>query len=239
MKKSIYSYPSPSHDKILEFVSEGHTDRKIADAIDGINYQYVYRFRVYHGLPPGSVFKNKIKHEKQPILDYCLSLPDVSEDKPFRDKQQVVIRHNKNKKYFAYIFEQDGKLCVNLKCDPADTATLRRTYRSVKPAYNANKSTQKTWNTVIVGGDVPEKTLHDLVRVSYDLTKPKVKMMSEKEYLKKICGIDVTESLKSYEKRGGIKKEKVSRRARAGYNKRIDQLRQRGFPDIYANPENK
>ena len=238
MKKSIYSYPSPSHDKILELIRAGHTDREVADAVAGVNYQYICRFRQYHGLPPGSVFKNKIKHEKQPIIDFCLSLSDVSEDRPFLDKQQVVIRHNKNKKYFAYIFEHEGKLCINLKCDPADTAALRRAYKSVKPALNANKNMQRRWNTLLVGGDISEAILHDMIRVSYNLTKPKVKMMSEKEYLKKVCGLDVKESLKSYEKRGGIKKEKVSRRARASYEKRINQLRQSGFPDIYAKLEN-
>jgi predicted DNA-binding protein (MmcQ/YjbR family) len=239
MKKSLYAHPSPIHEQIMDFISAGYTDREVADAVEGVNHQYVYRFRQYHGLPPGSIFRMKLKNEKQPVIDHCLSLPEAEQASPFlHDAQHIIIRHSKNQRYFAYIFEHGGKLCVNLKCDPAEAVVFRRTYKSVIPAYHATKAMRKSWNTVVIGGDVPEQKLHEMIRRSHELTKPKVREMSTKEYLKKVCGIDVRESFMSYEKRGWIKKEKTSSRTRARYNNRVEQLRQRGLSGASVNLEN-
>jgi len=111
---------------------------------------------------------------RQDIIDFCLSLTDTYEDYPFDNitdpGKWTVMRHKKNKKSFAYIYERHNKLCVNLKCDPFDATFLRQAYADVTPAYHMNKV---HWNTITLGGDVPEEELKQMITLSYDSTKPK------------------------------------------------------------------
>ena len=81
------------------------------------------------------------------------------------------MRHFGNKRVFAFISERNG-LFVNLKCDPTEADFLRRTFKSVTPAYHMNKT---HWNTVVINGDVPIGLLREMIKSSYNLTKPKKK----------------------------------------------------------------
>ncbi len=107
-------------------------------------------------------------------IEYCLAFPGAYEDYPFDDIVDAgawtVMRHRSNKKGFAHIFERNGKVCVNLKCEPMRADFLRRVYKDITPAYHMNK---EHWNTLELGGDVPEGELRRLIAHSYDLTKPK------------------------------------------------------------------
>jgi len=82
------------------------------------------------------------------------------------------MRHRANKKSFALIYERNGKLCVNLKCEPLEAGFLRQAFAGVTPAYHMNK---EHWNTVIIGSDVPEEEMLRQIGNSYDLIKPKVR----------------------------------------------------------------
>ena len=108
---------------------------------------------------------------KRELIDHCLTYPAVYEDYPFdKTKTTAVIRHTGNKKMFALISHKDEKLYINLKCDPIKADLLRSIFKSVTPGWHMNK---EHWNTVYIGGDVPEQELQDMIRHSYDLTKPK------------------------------------------------------------------
>ncbi len=111
---------------------------------------------------------------RQDIIDFCRAFPAAYEDYPFDDIADpgawTVMRHRTNKKSFALIFERNGKLCANLKCDPFEADFLRQAFDDVMPAYHMNKV---HWNTVIVGGDVPEEEIKRMIGNSYDLIKPK------------------------------------------------------------------
>ena len=109
---------------------------------------------------------------KRELIDCCLGYPGVFEDYPF-DPTAAVIKHSGNKKMFALIDYMNGRLFINLKCDPVEADFLRRVYKSVTPGYHMNKT---HWNTVYPDGDdLPEDALHDMIKHSYDLTKPKAK----------------------------------------------------------------
>lgn len=82
------------------------------------------------------------------------------------------MRHNVNKKSFALIYERNGKLCINLKCEPLEADFLRQAFMDVTPAYHMNKV---HWNTVTLGGDVPDAELLRMIERSYDLIKPKAR----------------------------------------------------------------
>ena len=114
---------------------------------------------------------------KQELIDCCLKQASVYEDYPFGnsaahsdDGLWTVMRHQANKKSFAHVYNRQGNLCINLKCEPFRADILRSTYESVIPGWHMNKM---HWNTVIIGGDVPEYELFDMICHSYDLTKPK------------------------------------------------------------------
>lgn len=114
---------------------------------------------------------------RQVLIDHCLTLPQAYEDYPFGDLSAgdsvwTVMRHRANRKTFAFIFERAGRLCVNLKCDPAEAILLRQAFEGVAPAYHMNK---EHWNTVTLGMDVPQAELLRQIERSYDLIKPKVR----------------------------------------------------------------
>jgi len=49
---------------------------------------------------------------------------------------------------------------------------LRRIYQDVTAGYHMNK---EHWNTVTIGGDVPDTELFEVIGHSHELTKPKTK----------------------------------------------------------------
>ena len=111
---------------------------------------------------------------RQQLIDYCLTLPGSYEDYPFDGLTDpgkwTVMRHEANTKSFALIFERAGRLCINLKCDPEVAEWLRLEFADVIPGYHMNKV---HWNTILVGGDVPDDELEHMIVESYDLIKPK------------------------------------------------------------------
>lgn len=108
--------------------------------------------------------------KRKEAVDFCLTLDNVYEDYPFQDTNWCVIRHRANNKVFAWIFDRDGHVWVNVKCDPQWREFWRQTFDSVIPAYHLNK---KHWNSIILDGSVPEKDIRRMICESYDLTAPK------------------------------------------------------------------
>lgn len=106
------------------------------------------------------------------LIEYCLTYPGAVEDYPFEDRNSTVLRHAANRRWFALIFERDGGLFINLKCDPREADFLRRVFRSVNPGWHMNK---EHWNTVALGGDATDAEVFGMISRSFDLTKPKPK----------------------------------------------------------------
>lgn len=107
---------------------------------------------------------------RQEAINYCLSLGHAYEDTPFRDKNWTVVRHVKNNKVFAWIFEKAGHIWINVKCEPGALEFWRQAYASVVPAFHLNKD---HWNSIILDGTVPEEEVHEMISQSYVLTKQK------------------------------------------------------------------
>lgn len=108
--------------------------------------------------------------ERREVIDYCLSFKNVFEDYPFRDNNWCVIRHEKNKKVFAWIFDKDGYVWVNVKCNVEWRDFWRNTFESVVPAYHLNKM---HWNSIILDGTIPIEDIKRMIGESYDLTRGK------------------------------------------------------------------
>ena len=112
---------------------------------------------------------------RRDLIDHCLTYPGTYEDYPFddltaTDHPWAVMRHRTNRKSFAFIYEREGYLCINLKCDPMEADLLRGAFDDVLPGYHMNKT---HWNTVRLGGDVPEEELLRMIENSYNLIRPK------------------------------------------------------------------
>lgn len=103
---------------------------------------------------------------REEVIKYCKLLEDVYEDYPFHDENWTVMRYRKNKKSFAYIYEREGAVWVNVKCSPEWIEFWRNAWESVVPAYHMNK---KHWNSLILDGTIPDKDIKRMIAESYDL----------------------------------------------------------------------
>lgn len=104
---------------------------------------------------------------RQEAIDFCLKFDDAYEDYPFRDKNWTVIRHKSNKKVFAWIFERQGHIWINVKCEPDFIFFWRDAYESVVPAYHLNK---EHWNSIILDNTVSDSDIKVMIEDSYNLT---------------------------------------------------------------------
>ena len=105
---------------------------------------------------------------RKSVIKFCFSLPDVFEDYPFHDANWTVMRHKRNRKTFALIFEKDGHIWVNVKRDINRIDFYRDEYESVIPAYHMNKV---HWNSIILDGTVPDSAVKDMIEESFYITK--------------------------------------------------------------------
>ena len=110
--------------------------------------------------------------KKQDVIEYCLTYKNVYEDYPFHDPNWCVIRHKGNNKVFAWIFDKDGYVWINVKCDPEWREFWREAFASVIPAYHLNKT---YWNSIILDGTVPRTDIERMIGESYDLTAGKMR----------------------------------------------------------------
>ncbi|NMM50576.1 MmcQ/YjbR family DNA-binding protein [Marinigracilibium pacificum] len=96
--------------------------------------------------------------------DYCLSLPDTSEDMPFDDK---VLAFRVHGKIFVLsdIFEFNS---INLKCDPEWAVELRERHSFIRPGYHMNK---KHWNTIDLTEECGDDFLKELIGHSYECVR--------------------------------------------------------------------
>ena len=111
---------------------------------------------------------------RKEVFEYCRQQYKTEPDYPWHD-WNAVLRHSDNGKWYGLVMEVDrGKIgldgegevdILNVKCDPV-FASYRRQQPGFSPAYHMNK---KHWISVHFDKDVPDRTIEDLVKQSYDL----------------------------------------------------------------------
>lgn len=94
---------------------------------------------------------------------YLLSKPESIEDYPFDDHTPVFKVQGK---MFALLSKYEGRLLLNLKCDPDHAIELRDVFSDVIPAYHMNK---RHWNSLILNGDLPIGEIQRQIDHSYAL----------------------------------------------------------------------
>ncbi len=117
--------------------------------------------------------------DRKSVIEFCKTLgADTVEDYPFDDPNWTVMRHWGNRKGFAFLYEYQGRLQVNVKCRPEETGFWRGAFESVIPAYHMNKT---HWNTVILDGSVPDEDVKAMLAESYKITAPNLKKRPRKK----------------------------------------------------------
>lgn len=105
------------------------------------------------------------------LRDYCLAKKGVTESFPFGEEALVFKVADK----IFCLANMIPPYSINLKCDPEYAAELCEHYEAVTPGYHMNK---KHWNTVDLGGNVPDSEILGWIDHSYDLV---VKSLSKKK----------------------------------------------------------
>lgn len=109
---------------------------------------------------------------------YCLLFRGVHEKMPF---DKATSEYDRNllvfcvaDKWFCFVNIDVFDFC-NLKCRPEQTEDLRDKYEGIRPGYHMNK---RHWVSVYFDSDVPDETIKELVKQSYDIV---VASLSKKE----------------------------------------------------------
>lgn len=100
-------------------------------------------------------------------IRYCLEKKGSLETYPF-DATTLVFKVGAGEKYkmFGLVYDRDGDLGLNLKCDPELSLVLRSQYKGVFPGYHMNK---KHWNTVLFNSDISDEEIYRFIDISYDI----------------------------------------------------------------------
>lgn len=95
------------------------------------------------------------------VREYCLSLPQVTEDFPFDD---TTLAFRIEQKIFAMVDLENTQWFV-LKCEPEYALDLREKHSEINGAWHMNK---KHWNQLNLFGTLPDKLVKHLIRHSYN-----------------------------------------------------------------------
>jgi len=97
------------------------------------------------------------------LKKYLTGKPEAYEDYPFGADVAVF---KVKKRMFATLSMHQGRLAMNLKCDPHRAAALRDIFEAIIPGYHMNKL---HWNTVFPDHSIPQKEILKMIDHSYAL----------------------------------------------------------------------
>jgi predicted DNA-binding protein (MmcQ/YjbR family) len=101
---------------------------------------------------------------REDVLAHCLAKPGAWQDEPWEGDLVTKV----GDKIFAFHGSSDGRLGVGLKCgrdrDDADEWLVRYPDDASVMAYIGRYG----WNTLAVGGAIPDREILDAIDTSYD-----------------------------------------------------------------------
>lgn len=114
------------------------------------------------------------------LIALCREHAHVIEDYPFDDPNWTVMRHEGNRKTFAYIYERNGEIWLNVKNTPERNDYLRETVPEIIPAYHMNKT---HWITLRLISEELYPIADRIITESYRMTqtKPRKKALARQK----------------------------------------------------------
>lgn len=109
------------------------------------------------------------------VREYCLSLPQTTEDFPFDEK---TLCFRVAGKIFAILDLEDTEWFA-LKCEPEYAIELRERHTEINAAYHMNK---KHWNQLNLQGILPDNLIRHLICHSYNEVIKKIPKKLKSEY---------------------------------------------------------
>ena len=95
------------------------------------------------------------------VREYCLSLPQATEDFPF---DETTLAFRIGQKIFAMVDLENTQWFV-LKCEPEYALDLRERHPEISGAWHMNK---KYWNQLNLFGTLSDELVKHLIRHSYN-----------------------------------------------------------------------
>lgn len=109
------------------------------------------------------------------VREYCLSLPQTTEDLPFDEK---TLCFRVAGKIFAILDLEDTEWFA-LKCEPEYAIELRERHTEISAAWHMNK---KYWNQLNLQGMLPDDLIQHLICHSYNEVIKKIPKKLKTEY---------------------------------------------------------
>jgi len=106
---------------------------------------------------------------RQELLAYCLAKPGAWQDEPWEDDVVVKV----GKKIFAFLGSAPGST-VGLKCGPTREVANEWLLRYPEDAHVMAYIGRSGWNTLRVGGAIPDDELREAIDASYDAVVAKL-----------------------------------------------------------------
>lgn len=95
---------------------------------------------------------------------YCLAKQGAEKD--YKIEWQATRYILKGKMFAMQGGDKEGIPIITLKLEPSFGTFLRSQYKDIVPGYYMNK---EHWNSLYLGGNVPDKVLQEMIDQSYQL----------------------------------------------------------------------
>lgn len=112
------------------------------------------------------------------LNEYCLNKKGVEKD--FKVEWNATRYLIRDKMFIMQGGDKEGKLIITIKCEPSFGRFLRDEYEHIIPGYYMNK---EHWNSVYIGGNVPDEVVKQMIDMSYDLVLSSLSKKVQKEII--------------------------------------------------------
>ena len=110
--------------------------------------------------------------------EYCLNKKGVEKD--FKVEWNATRYLIRGKMFVMQGGDKEGTPIMTIKCEPSFGRFLRDEYKDIIPGYYMNK---EHWNSVYIGGNVPDEVVKQMIDMSYELILKSLSKKVQKEII--------------------------------------------------------
>ena len=110
------------------------------------------------------------------LEEYCLGKRGA--EKEIKEEWEATLYRIRGKIFVMQGGDKEGKPIITIKCEPSFGRFLRDEYKDIIPGYHMNK---EHWNSVYIGGKVPDEVVKQMIDMSYSLIVSSFSQKVQKE----------------------------------------------------------